>query len=246
MTPASPLPKLLSGVSFATSVYEKDWRHVLPNGRLAAMIERCQYPFRQRLLILNNIQDLTTVLQHTTYYQAQSFLDQVYSVADHADDLLRYFKIGPQNLYPGYDYLLQNLAAIYFCPTEYLLWMTCDSMMANAEPWIDAALERLKAVPWLVAANPIWNFAFDEAQAEALKQDQAFYLAQGFTDQCFLIPVAPYRAAIYAWDHPASARYPEHAGYSFERRVDSWMQSQHLLRLIHKKAVYVHRNFDAE
>lgn len=83
-----------------------------------------------------------------------------------------------------------------------------------------------------------------EQRAEALKQDQEFYLGPGFTDQCHLIPVRRFRQPIYQFDHSASARFPEHAGHSFERRVDAWMHCQGYLRLTHRRAVYVHRNFE--
>ena len=40
-------------VSFATSVNEKDWQHVLLGGRLKNMIDGCSYQFEERMLVVN-------------------------------------------------------------------------------------------------------------------------------------------------------------------------------------------------
>lgn len=231
-------------VTFMTSCYEGDWEELLLTNRLVHQMAACRYPFAHRRLLLNHLGERGEVLKALRPLVALGIIDDYLFTADLAPALLKRFAIAPEGLDPGYHYLIQNLTAVASCPTAYLLWMTCDSQMANAIPWIDAARIQLASVPWLVAANPVWNFDYAGAALEAQAEVGAFYLSFGFTDQCHLIAVTPYRQAIYGSEHPVStARYPLHAGNSFERRVDAWMRHNGLMRLVHREAVYVHENF---
>lgn len=235
--------KLLPGVTFATSCYEKDWHFLLPNSRLHAMLENLNYDFVSTLLVLNHHSQHPQMEKAVEPYLKQGLVAQCLRSQDYGAALLDYFEISEAHLYPGYYYLIQNLAALYFCPTQYLLWMTCDSLMANAVPWIQDSLVCLSQEPQWVVANPSWSFNPQEIRAEAIAQHQDYFVGYGFSDQCFLIAVENFLKPIYEYRHPASERYPKGGGWAFEMRVDAWMRSENYLRLTHKEAVYLHRNF---
>ena len=234
---------LQTGITFATSVYEKDWRNVLETGRYSKIHESCQYSFSHKMLMVNNLEPEHQLLETIDQMQQEGLVDQVRFTDMWKHLILDYFQIAPDNLMPGYHYLIQNLTAIYFCPTEYLLWFTGDCMMENETDWIDDAIALMQKHDRIVVANPVWNGLFDNAKAESSGEIENFYYGYGFSDQCCLIPVARYRQAIYSMDHRRSRRYPEYAGYSFERRIDSWMQNNGFLRITHKEASYEHKNF---
>lgn len=244
MVELPPRPaQLTEGVSFASSCYEKDWAYLLPNSRLLAMLETLQYPFAHTLLVLNHQAKAPALEAAVTPYLKQGILDQVIRSQDYAQGLLDFFHISQRELYPGFHYLIQNLAALYFCPTRYLVWMTCDSLMVRQHPWIDAGIKMLKAEKHYTVVNPSWSLNLAEVRAEAQVESGDFYIGYGFSDQCFLIEVEEFLAPIYEFQHSLSARYPERSGRSFEKRIDAWMRSEKRLRLTHQRAVYLHRNF---
>jgi hypothetical protein len=234
---------LKQGITFATSVYEKDWRNVLETDRYSMMLEACGYNFAHRMIVINNLEPESELLEKVDEMRQSNRVDQVHFSHMWRNLMLQHFEINLENLMPGYNYLIQNLTAIYFCPTEYLLWFTGDCRMENEVNWIDDAIKLMEEHERIVVANPTWNSEFDNAKASSSGEVGDFYYGYGFSDQCCLIPVARYREAIYDFDHKRSKRFPEYAGYSFERRVDSWMQNNSLLRITHKNASYEHKNF---
>ena len=230
-------------VTFATSVYEKDWRNVLQTGRIEEMISACNYQFDAKLLVVNNIEPEPELLNVCQKLQLTGVLDIVLFSNTCCTQILNYFEISNQNLHPGYNYLIQNLTALYFCPSEYLLWFTCDSIIENNHDWILSSIDAMNNDDKFVVANPNWNTDHRAVQKESSSRTDSFFIGYGFSDQCCLLPVNQYRQPIYHFDHPDSERYPLYAGFSFERRIDSWMRSQGKLRLTHAKAVYNHTNF---
>lgn len=98
--------------------------------------------------------------------------------------------------------------------------------------------------PSIVVANPVWNFHYDEAKAEAECEsaDGRFYIGYGFSDQCYLINTEVFKDRIYGYHHPASDRYPSYGGELFEKRVDSFMRSLNKKRLVVKDVSYVSKN----
>jgi len=237
------LDHLKPGVTFATSVYEKDWKEVLSTGRLEQMIASANYPFVHKLLVVNHIEPDAELLATIDQLKRSGVIDQIEFSHMWRNRVLDYFDISQHNLMPGYNYLIQNLTALYFCPSEYLLWFTCDSMVENDIDWIDPAIAMMQKHERVVVANPTWNMEFNQAKAESSGEIDDFYYGYGFSDQCCLLPIKRYHQAIYNSDHRRSKRYPHYAGYSFERRIDSWMQNNSLLRITHKKASYRHQNF---
>ncbi|GHV56053.1 hypothetical protein FACS1894182_01830 [Bacteroidia bacterium] len=94
--------------------------------------------------------------------------------------------------------------------------------------------------PEYVVANPAWNLSYRNARKESGGgQIGHFQTGYGFSDQCYLVRTNDFRAPIYNYTHPASERYPEHGGESFEKRVDSWMRSNSLKRLTSVQESYI-------
>jgi hypothetical protein len=66
----------------------------------------------------------------------------------------------------------------------------------------------------------------------------------GFSDQCFLVRTADFRAPIYNELNDLSARYPGYGGELFEKRVDAWMRNHGFLRATFKHGTYLHEKHD--
>jgi hypothetical protein len=95
-----------------------------------------------------------------------------------------------------------------------------------------------------VTVNPTWNYRFDSAKKESIgERIENFYIGYGFSDQCYLVRTADFKAKIYNYSHPISKRYPKYGGELFEKRIDSYMRSKGLLRLTSANETYMHKNF---
>ena len=234
---------LNSKVTFATSVYENDWQELLLNGRLQKMISACNYELEHRLLIINHKEPSAELLTTLQALLKNGVITQFYFSHMWRNLLLSKYGIEEKELFPGYNYLIQNLCAVHFCPTDYLLWFTCDSIIENDEAWIGQAISIFENDSNVVVANPTLNSEFSIVKKIADKELGNFYQSKGFSDQCCLLPVEMYRGKIYSHDHTKSSRFPGYAGFSFERRIDSWMHTHNFHRITHKSASYQHKNF---
>ncbi len=231
-------------VTFETKVWERDWRFILSPGHLETMIRRCRYPFAQRVLHINNVDDVSPVTLRAQQLVDEGVIDRYCVVADHAELALQHFGLTREELGRGYYYSIAELVALYRCDTPYLLHFSGDSMLEDRDtPWIDQAIRLFQLRPEVAVANPTWNFNYAEAAREAHALHPLFFVGLGFSDQCYLVPTAVFRNRIYNERHPASERYPAYGGELFEKRVDAYMRNHGLLRLTSRHISYVHENF---
>jgi hypothetical protein len=230
-------------LTFETKCYEYDWKFLLKAGRLKKMIEYCDYPFTERILYINNVNDLNLVKKYADKCVNKNIIDSYIVVEEHTGKVLKAFNIDANSFNGGYYYSIQELVGIYLCKTDYLLHFSGDSLMRLREPWIDDAIIAMKNNPRFFLANPQMSKNVLEAKEESFDEDKLFYYSYGFSDQCYLINVNNYRGDIYNESHPASERYPKYGGDLFEKRLDSYLRNHNLYRLTSKKSAYRHRNF---
>ena len=79
--------------------------------------------------------------------------------------------------------------------------------------------------------------------AFAESEDENYFYGYGFSDQLYLIRASDYKQKIYEYYNAASERYLKFAGELFEKRVDSWMRENQLLRASYKHGNYLYENF---
>ena len=80
-------------VTFETKCWEHDWEVLLKTDRLEQMIARNKFPFAQRVLIINNVDDRAEVARHAQAAVDRGVLTAFHVAADHADEALRFFQI---------------------------------------------------------------------------------------------------------------------------------------------------------
>lgn len=233
----------LPTVTFETKCWEGDWRLLLTTGRVKKMIERCRYPFAEKVLYINNVKDKKKVFAAASKLVRNKILTSVFFVEDLAQQALDHLKVGRDSFKGGFYYSIQELTGIFNCRTAYLLHFSGDSMIENNEPWIDQAIGRMETDSSILAANPNWDRTGQEAGSGAVSGDGLFYRGSLFSDQCYLIRAADFKRPIYNETNAASSMYPDYAGELFEKRVFSYMRNHGLYRLTSKKAFYKHRNF---
>lgn len=231
-------------VTFETKVWEDDWKYILMGDYLDKMIANCNYDFKYKTLIINNVKDRRKVAKYAERKKNKGIIDNYYFAEDHSEEVLRHFEINRDQFNGGYYYSIAELTGIYFCKTEYLLHFSSDSFMVESKVnWIDSAIEIFKKSQDIIIANPTWDYLFETAKEESFKQIERFYIGSGFSDQCYLIKTDIFKKNIYNEKHIDSERYPEYGGELFEKRVDSYIKNNNLYRITSMDASYIHKNF---
>jgi hypothetical protein len=238
------LPHCPIMVTFETKVYEKDWRYILQGDYLDQIIRRCHYPFKEKVLFINNVDNKEMVIQYAEEKVQSGVLDRYYLVEDYADEALKHFGIDKESFKGGYYYSIAELVSIYLCQTEFLLHFSSDAFMQkNGESWIEESKNILRTREDILVANPSWNFQYDQAKDESMTEIGSFYVGYGFSDQCYLVRADRFKKSIFNESHPDSERYPKYGGELFEKRVDSYMRNNGLFRISSQKVSYIHKNF---
>ena len=230
-------------VTFATSCWEQDWNILLKTRFLQNKIQRNQYDFAETVLAINNVNDRPKVEGYAKKAVADGVISSYFFVEDCIDEALKYFELTREALDKAYYYSTHELASIYQCKTDYLLFYTGDSYLNHPVNWVATAVAELEKNPAYKVANLVWNQKFSEAKQESTSELQDFYVGFGFSDQCFLVRTGDFKAPIYNEHHALSERYPEYGGETFEKRVDSWMRNHGYLRLTYKHDSYLHVDF---
>ncbi len=250
--------KILPSVTFATSVWEKDWKLVLQKEDYLRQkqIGHHLYPFTKRMLIVNNVQEKEEVKKYAEKMRRDEVLTDVYMAEGHAGEVLRFFNLSKADFKAAdsrENYQVENswvyynalapLSAIYHASTDYLLYHTGDVWLPREVGWIEKAIRMMEKNPLYKVANLTWNEKYDEAKKESYKKRRGFYIAEeGFSDQLFLVKLEDFRKPIYGEIREDSNHYPR--GDVFEKRVFSYMKNRGWERLTYAKGSYYHECFE--
>lgn len=218
-------------------------------------IDPHRFEFEKRILIINNVKDPKRVTDAAQKKVEEGVLTYFYLSQEKDKEIMKFFslkredfKAGPDaHLYPGvnndwvYFNALAPLAAIYFCKTDYLLYLTGDSYLTDKVDWITTAIDQMERKPKFKVANLTWNLNYEEAKRESYKEDEDFYIAKdGFSDQFFLVKTEEFQKPIYGEIREDSSHFPR--GDVFERRVYSYLKNRGFLRLTYKHGSYLHES----
>lgn len=242
-------------VTFATSVWEKDWRQVLLNPEYLPkkQIGNHCYPFAEKLLVINNVADYAAVYAAALKWVEKGVLTRIVKAEEW---MLVPFQLKRTDFTMGadahkYDNVnndwiyfnaLGPLAAIYACKSDYLLYHTGDVRLDQPVDWIQAAIDLMETHNRFRIANLVWNGKYDEAKKESYRKKGRFYLArEGFSDQMFLARRETLFRPIYREIRADSDHFPR--GDVFEKRVFSYMKNRGWERIIYNRGSYTHENF---
>jgi hypothetical protein len=236
----------MSTVTFATCCWERDWRPILldPEYLRVRQIENHRYPFAERILIINNVKNLSEVYEAAQKHVDAKTLTRIVIAEEIADKVLPFFQLERSDFANDWVYYnaLAPLAAIYSCKTDFLLYMTGDASLDKPVSWIDRAIKRMLKEPAYKVANLTWNDNYQEAKRESAQSEWYFYVAErGFSDQQFLVQREDFQQPIYREIHPCSHHFPR--GDVFEKRVFSAMIHRGWKRITYRRGSYWHRNF---
>jgi hypothetical protein len=228
-------------VTFATSCWEKDWRQILltPDYMAVGQIGNHSFPFAERLLIINNVDDLEAVKRAAQEKVEQGILTRCVA----ASDVLPHFELKRADFNDWQYYnALGPLNAIKEAKSDYLLFVTGDVYLKEPVNWIEKAIRFMEKDRNVKVANLTWNNNYKEAKKESYRKTWNFFVAnQGFSDQMFLVRCADFKAPIYGEIRADGAHYPR--GDVFEKRVFSYMKNRGWERISFRGGSYTHENF---
>jgi hypothetical protein len=231
-------------VTFETKCYENDWEFILLGNYLKRMIERCNYNFSKRTLLINNVNDTEKVSYYAQKKIKAGVITDFIIVEKYAEEVLNFFEIDKNSFNGGYYYSIAELTGIYVCKTKYLLHFSSDSLLQkNSKSWINEAIKIFEQRKDVLVANPTWDFRFQHAREESFDSTGNFFVGYGFSDQCYLVKAARLKQPIYNEKNIVSNRFPKYGGELFEKRIDSYMQNHRLVRITSKEVSYIHQNF---
>lgn len=232
-------------VTFETKVWEKDWDLIMKTPFLGRTIQRCGDVVSKRVLYINNVKNAQQVIQVANQLVAKGIIDSWILVEEYAKQALSYFNLSKEKLGLGYYYSIAELVSIYLCDTKYLLHFSGDAtiLKGTSKDWLAQGIKVLEENPNVVVFNLAWTQDFQSMREESESEDENCFYGYGFSDQMYLIRAADYKQKIYEYYNAASERYPKFAGELFEKRVDSWMRENQLLRASYKHGNYLHENF---
>lgn len=163
-------------VTFETKCYEKDWEILLKTDRIEKMIEFNQFQFKEKILYINNVQDVREVSRHADKLVARDVLSSYVIVDDYSKEALNYFEVTKESFKGGYYYSISELVSIYLCNTDFLLHFSSDSILEKPFNWIDLSILKLQEDERFKVANPVWNGNIFEAKQESFEEDENFYI----------------------------------------------------------------------
>ncbi len=234
-------------VCIETKCWQGDYKTILHSGYLSEIFNRNLYPFDNRILFINNISPThwTLIGDLANDRLLDKEIDSFYFVDNYVDSALIRFKLTKESLGCGYVYSSAELVSLITMKeqADFIVHYSSDSILERKYDWITLALELFDKHHDLLVVNPCWNGRYYEAKNESIAEHSTHYLGYGFSDQCYMVKVNSIISADLNCTHPASDRYPRHGGESFEKRVDSFMRTNGLLRATLKDISYIHPSF---
>jgi hypothetical protein len=232
-------------ITFETKVWENDWEIMLKSHRIKQMIERCHFPFDEKIIYINNVNDLDSVKRAADQLVSQHIISKYIVVSQHADEALDFFSLSKEKLGKGYYYSIAELVSIYLTKSKYLLHFSGDSIVAplTRKSWLADGINTLESNNQIKVFNLVWNKKYKDARKDSKFEDSTNFYGNGFSDQMYLIRTADFKDCIYEYYHPDSEVYPVYGGELFEKRVYSWLRHHNYLRATYKHGSYIHQNF---
>jgi hypothetical protein len=243
---------ITNSVTFATAVWENDWKELLLNNEFLPIkkIANHDWNFQERILIINNVKNYPEVIEHAQKWVDKKVLTNFYIAKDFEKEVFTFFNLKRQDFKTDGkktdDWVYYNglapLSAIFHTKTDYLLYMTGDAWLEKKTPWIEKSIRFMQKYPQFKVANPTWNDNYPEAKKESYRTKKDFFLHKsGFSDQCFLVKTEDFKKPIYGEIREDSHHYPN--GDVFEKRVFSFMKNRSWERITFRHGSYQHKSF---
>lgn len=82
--------------TFETKCWENDYKVILGNDHIKKMIKNCNYNFKTRQLIINNVNDEAHVSELAEALKADGVIDEWYLASQYAEEAIKKFDIADE------------------------------------------------------------------------------------------------------------------------------------------------------
>ncbi len=213
---------------FTSKAWQGDYRRLLAGG-FDRKHSLCKYPFDERWLLLNNIDD---ELDKKTVKELTG-ADLVVWAADHADEALDFFGLKKKDLGKAYYYSICELVELYLAKDfDYLCHFASDTLLSKPYDWITPSIKLMETDPTIITTSP----NSEDSMAYGMKN-------QFFSDQAYIIKVDEWRKpGVFSYLFPDLNEFPSYGGDAlFERRAARYLNNHGKYRQLLKE-VWLHHN----
>jgi len=231
-----------ASVDLVVTCFERTYRKVLAPGFFDDVSKQSRFQFQRRIAVINNVDSRKDAHDLAQGLCNRGELDEFYFVDEQIASAyvqagLSQTNFGRLSCYT--DHLL--VAATCSKGSQFLLHWDADVYLQHPSDWISPSLELMERSPEIFVANPAWESAVLDLEAETIRTEGPFSIGYGFSDQIFLVRRSEISQNIYSEFHLASMRYPwSQIGLIFEARVDSFMRNHARFRATFRDALYFH------
>jgi hypothetical protein len=213
-------------------------------GRLVNVIKSYGDNIGSVTVLVLNVRCKPLVKVTLELYVLLGIISRFHFVDTSSDRALSDFHLTAKDLGRSYPYSIGPYTAISMCKSQFMVYNTGDVMLhKGGGNWISSAMKYISQHESVVTACPVWNDNLAEAESECHVNCGKYGLGFGFSDQLFLCKPDVFMTLSQKEFHPASARYPDYVADGFERRIDSVMRNNNLLRYVDFSCGYCHESF---
>jgi len=226
-------------VSFFTQCYDRDYQYVLDENRILNTTQLIKLPYN---IIINLCDNYIAVKEHCEILRKKKLINNYFCVNEYLHDILEYFNLTESqftcNLH--YKICLYGMAALFFSKTQYLFFLTGDSIPTSMTNFIMDCLthDKQTSEPYTYTLN--WADSLDHPRSQSYKEDEKFLYVKNFSDQNFLVNKS-YLNFNKLLQEFNTTDYP-HID-AFESRFSKYMSNNNISRAVYKQGNYTHRNF---
>lgn len=228
-------------VDIVFNCYEKTFNRVLDEEFISYICKRNSFPFKNRIVIINNVNDRNSVTQIAQALVEKEVIQAYYFVEDWLEESFKPFNLS--NKYFGRIYKMSNwdFTMIKMVQSPYLLHWDEYADIDKEIDWITPSLALLESNPQYFCATPIMKGRKKELETNIIKDNNEFLLDYEFSDHIFLIKTEYLRKQVFRSHHFWIYTYPmAFIAPMWEARVDAYMRTHDLVRINFKGTTYDH------
>jgi len=236
-------------ITLNTTIWEGDFDKVLDEK--SWFLNYQNELVKEKTLIINNIkkESLDRLKEKIAKAQKRQKINIIY-VNEVKEEAKRFFNLDINESTLGYYYTIQYFVSILKCNQPYIFNVSADCDVFLKDDFFTDSIDALLKDPRAIATTLSWkqnvNVGLHE-QNEMFKKFgktepllENFYYSAGFSDQIFLGDVKKLKKINYNIKNKDTDHFPKYGGECFEKRLCSYLLTEHSYRLVYKKYYYIH------
>jgi hypothetical protein len=231
----------MSTVSFFTQCYDKDYQFVLNEERLTKSIENCNFNFNEKAIVVNISNEYQDIIKKCEELKSKNIITDFYLIKDYVKEICNQYNIEERDFENKKSFYinLYNLASIFLCKSDYLVFFTGDSICTKKSCWVQDSIDQLSLGKPYFITNLEWEGGYINEHYD--ENDKFRFSRVSVSDQNYLVKRDLVLSPDIVECRSLTKEFPH--GDTFESRLYNYMENNDLVRCIHKTGKYLHQNF---